>query len=70
MAEQTYDLRDVMLEAQAEVQEIMREVQQEIAIPLMMEQFKLQWTQMPSAMKEQFARERPQEYATLMEMMQ
>ena len=66
----TYDLRDVMLEAQAEVQEIMREVQQDIAIPLMMEKFKLQWTQMPSAMKEQFSRERPQEYAALIEMMQ
>ncbi len=66
----TYDLRDVMLEAQAEVQEIMREVMQEIALPLMMDQFKMQWASMPDAMKEKFSKERPEKYAALMEMMQ
>ena len=65
-----YDLRDVMLEAQAEVQAIMREVLQEIALPMMMDTFKQQWFSLPPEMKEQFSRERPDEYKALMEMMQ
>ena len=64
-----FDLRDVMLEAQAEVQGIMREVLQEIALPQMLEKFMLQWATMPSAMKEKFAKERPEQYRALMEMM-
>ena len=65
----SFDIRDVVLEAQAEVQEIMREVQQEIALPLMMEQFMMQWAQMPEEMKARFANERPQQYAALMDTM-
>jgi hypothetical protein len=65
----TFDLRDVMLEAQAEVQAVMREVLQELALPQMIEKFRMQWAQMPPVMKEQFQRERPDEYAALIEMM-
>jgi hypothetical protein len=65
----SFDLRDVMLEAQADVQVVMREILQEIALPQMMDRFKMQWAQMPPAMKEQFQRERPDEYKMLMEMM-
>lgn len=64
-----YDLRDLMLEAQAEVQDVMREVMQGLAEPIMMEQIVMQWHSLPDEMKERFKMDRPQEYAQLMEMM-
>lgn len=70
MAAGDFDLRDLMLEAQAEVQEIMREVMQEIALPAMTEMVRMQWAEMPEAMKEKFKAEQPEEYAALMRMLQ
>lgn len=67
--DQVIDLRDVMLEAQADVQEVMREVLQELALPQMVTTFVKTWAQMPQAMKEKFQREKPEEYRALMEMM-
>lgn len=61
------DIRDVTLEAQAEVQGIIREVVQELMRPQMMAQVKQMWLNAPDEMKELFKRERPQEYAELME---
>lgn len=61
------DMRDVTLEAQAEVQGIIREVVQELMRPQMMAQVKQMWLNAPDEMKEMFKRERPQEYAELME---
>ena len=61
------DIRDVTLEAQAEVQGIIREVVQELMRPQMMAQVKQMWLNAPDEMKELFKRERPQEYADLME---
>jgi hypothetical protein len=66
---QSFDLRDVMLEAQAEVQAVMREILQDLALPQMLDAFKMQWAQMPPAMKEKFKAERPEQYKALVEMM-
>ena len=64
-----FDLGDVMLEAVAEIQEIMREVVGEITEPQRIQMIASMWTQMPEEMKEQFKKDRPQEYAAMMEAM-
>jgi hypothetical protein len=64
-----FDLRDLMLEASAELQDILREVAAEIAEPQMMEQFAEMWATLPMEMREQFANEKPEEYQRLMDLL-
>jgi hypothetical protein len=61
------DMRDVVLEAQAEVQAIMREVVQELMKPQIMAQLRQSWISAPDEVKEMFKREKPEDYAALME---
>jgi hypothetical protein len=61
------DLRDVILEAQAEVQEIMREVVQDLMQPQIMAQIRQMWMSAPDDVKELFKRERPEDYTALMD---
>ena len=61
------DLRDLMLEATAEVQEIVREVLTELAEPQAMNDVHQMWSQMPDQMKEQFASENPEDYQAMMD---
>ena len=61
------DLRDTMLEVTADVQETMREVMQELIEPTMMDDLTQMWASMPEKAKEQFKREKPAEYAALMD---
>lgn len=60
------DIRDLMLEAQAEVQGIMREVVQELVKPQMMKKVRDMWRTAPEEIRESFKRERPKEYMALM----
>lgn len=60
------DMKDVILEVQAEMMEIVREVMQEIAIPQIKLGGRKLWATMPDEMKEQFKAERPNEYAEFM----
>jgi len=60
------DVKDLMLEAQAEIQTALREVIAELAKPRMMAQVRQMWMTAPDELKEQFKRERPEEYAALM----
>jgi hypothetical protein len=62
-----FDIRDLMLDAQAEVQEIVREVVQDLLKPQMMAQIRQMWMAAPEDIKEQFKRERPEDYAALMD---
>jgi hypothetical protein len=64
---ETFDLRDIMLEATAEIQEIVREVLEELAEPQMLAEIQKQWTSLPDDQKEQFMRENPDEYRALMD---
>lgn len=64
------DMRDILLEATAEVQEIFREVLEELAEPMEAEKVRLMWAQLPDEAKEQFMRENPEEYRMLMEEME
>jgi hypothetical protein len=56
-----------MLEATAEIQEIVREVLEELAEPQMLAEIQKQWTSLPDDQKEQFMRENPDEYRALMD---
>ena len=62
------DMKDLLLEAQAEVQEVVRELLQELVMPMMRGQVKQMWMTAPDEMKEQFKAERPDEYKALMEL--
>lgn len=64
------DLREIMLEAQAEVAEAMREVARDMALPQMVDTFRRTWTQLPQKMKEKFQKEKPEDYKALMELFQ
>lgn len=61
-----FDLRDLLLEVTAEITEIIREAMQELAAPQMESQLRQAWATAPDEMKEQFKRERPQEFSALM----
>lgn len=67
---ETFELRDIILEATAEVQEVIREVMEDLTAPMVREQIRRQWATMPDEMKEQFMRENPEEYRILMEDME
>lgn len=61
-----FDIRDVILEAQAEIEAAMREVMRELVEPQMMARVRRMWLTAPDELKEMFRRERPEEYAALM----
>lgn len=63
------DLRDVMLEVVAGVQETMRELEQEIVEPQIMEAVVEAWTLQSAEVKEKVKRERPEAYAAMMELL-
>ena len=62
------DIRDLLLEAQAEFAEVVTEVMQELAMPLMMQALKMKWTTMPDEMKEMLKQTQPDMYKRMMEM--
>ncbi|MCA9916255.1 MAG: hypothetical protein KC496_23020 [Anaerolineae bacterium] len=61
----TTDLNDLMLEAAAEVENVMIEFEMEMQKPQMLKQFAKLWAELPDEGKEQFKRERPEEYRAL-----
>lgn len=60
------DTREAILEAQAEMMELVREVMQEIVTPQIKNKGRKLWATMPDEMKEQFKAECPDEYADFM----
>lgn len=60
------DLKEAILEAQAEMMELVREVMIEAIVPQVNMQGRKLWATMPDKMREQFKAERPNEYAELM----
>jgi len=63
----TNDLRDAILEAQAEVSELVREVVAEIVMPQIKRQARAMWSQIPDEIKEQFKAEKPELYAEMVQ---
>ena len=62
------DIRDLLLEAQAEFAEVVTEVMQELTMPLMMQALKMKWMTMPDEMKEMLKQTQPDMYKRMMEM--
>lgn len=59
------EFQDVWMDAQAEVQEVVREIVSEWSAPVMMQQMRLLWAVIEPELKEQFKREHPEDYANL-----
>ena len=64
------DFNEIMLEAVADVQEIIREILADLAAPRVRGKVAQGWASSPDEMKEQFASERPDDYAALMNAIQ
>jgi hypothetical protein len=62
-----FDLRDIFLEATADIQEIVREVMEELTEPQELEQIRQMWAAATDEQKEQIMRENPEEYKALMD---
>lgn len=60
------EFKDAMLDAQADIMEAMRELLRELILPQIVKDARALWARMPDEMREQFKRERPEEYAALM----
>ena len=63
------DLRDVMLEVVAAVQETMRELEREIMEPQIMDAVIEAWMSQPADVKEKFKQEKPEAYQAMMELL-
>lgn len=64
-----FEPKDIMLEATAEVQQIVREVMEELAEPQTRAEVMQMWMTMPDGLKEQYAADNPDEHRALMELM-
>lgn len=62
-----FDIRDLMLEAAAQVQTVQMEFEKKVRIPQVKGEVAQLWRELPDEMKDKFAKERPAEYAALME---
>lgn len=59
-------IKDAVLEAQADVQGIMREVMREMIAPHIQRMAKMKWAHMSADEKELFKRQQPEQYQALM----
>ena len=64
------DLRDVLLEAVADVRVVFRDVMMELTAPVVNQELIKAWAMMPPELKDRLAKERPEEYKQLMDYLQ
>jgi hypothetical protein len=62
------DLRDILLEVEAEATAIFNEVMQELMLPQMKQALRVRWATMPDELKEQVRDEYPELYDQIMMM--
>lgn len=62
------DMRDLLLEAQAEFAEIAQEIQKELVLPRMTEALRMQWMNTPEALKEMLRQQDPDTYRMIVEL--
>ena len=67
MDQDALDLKDLMLQAEAEVQAIIRESMQELQLPMMLNALHMQWMTLPDQLKEKLRKEQPEAYQVLMD---
>lgn len=66
MSGKRIDLRDIMLEAAADVQSLWMDMDKEIAIPEAMTAAIEEWSKLSAEQKDQFKNEKPEAYQALM----
>lgn len=64
------DLRDLMLEVQAGIQETVQEVMDELLEPQLQDALRLRWDTVPDEMKELLKQTQPETYRRLLQMME
>jgi hypothetical protein len=62
------DIRDILLEVEAEATAIFNEVMQELMLPQMKQALRVRWATMPDELKEQVRDEYPELYDQIMMM--
>ncbi len=62
-----FDIRDLLLEAAAAVQTVQMEFEKKVMMPQVKGEVAQLWRELPEEMREKFVKERPAEYAALME---
>lgn len=67
MKRDVLDLKDMIFEAEAEVQEIIREVGAELQLPKAINALHMRWMTLPDELKERTRKEQPEAYAQIME---
>jgi hypothetical protein len=60
------DLRDILLEVEAEATQVFNEVMQELMLPQMKQALRVRWATMPDDLKEQVRDEYPELYDQIM----
>jgi hypothetical protein len=68
MMDNDLDLRDILLEVEAEATAIFNEVMQELMLPQMKQALRVRWATMPDDLKEQVRDEYPELYDQIMMM--
>jgi hypothetical protein len=63
------DLNDMMLDVQVDVQVALRELQDEMVLPMLVSNYKKWWAGLEDQVKEAFKRENPDAYRKLMEVL-
>jgi phosphoglycolate phosphatase-like HAD superfamily hydrolase len=62
------DIRDILLEVEADLTEMIEEVLKELQLPMMKQALRVRWMTMPDDLKEQLRDEQPQVYEQIMRM--
>jgi hypothetical protein len=60
------DIRDILLEVEAEATQVFNEVMQELMLPQMKQALRVRWATMPDDLKEQVRDEYPELYDQIM----
>jgi predicted metal-dependent enzyme (double-stranded beta helix superfamily) len=60
------DIRDILLEVEAEATQILNEVMQELMLPQMKQALRIRWMTMPDEAKEQVRDEYPEVYEQIL----
>lgn len=69
MDQDNIDLRDLVLEAQAELDEALQELTTELLEPLMLQAMRMKWATLPPEQKEAMQKEYPDIYENIVGMM-
>lgn len=64
------DFKDMLLEVEADMTEIVNEVLAELQLPMMKQALRVRWATMPDELKEQLLDEQPELYEQIMQIVE